>query len=176
MKTKLKPLLSPRFLKFAFVGAIGVAVNLGCLALFAHVLDLHTNLASALAIEVSIVNNFLLNDRWTFRDRRHPESPFFRRAIHFHAVSLVGALVQFLVFVGGNVVWMYATWPPARIDAYFATAGSWLERFVVHPLFAPPDVGNLMYASQMIGIGAAVLWNFLANFHWTWRTDRTKSP
>ena len=43
----------------------------------------------------------------------------------------------------------------AVIDAYFATAGTWLQRFVVHPLFTPPDVGNLMYVSQLIGIGVA---------------------
>jgi len=174
VKTKLKPLFSSRFLKFAVVGAAGVAVNLGFLALFARVLGLQTNLASALAIELSIINNFLWNDVWTFKDRRHSESPFFRRVIHFHAVSLVGSIAQFLIFVVGNVLWMYSTWTRAGIDAYFATAGTWFERFVLHPLFAPPEVGKLMYLSQLAGIGAGMLWNFFANFHWTWRTERNE--
>jgi putative flippase GtrA len=155
------------------VGATGVAVNLGFLALFARGLSLQANLASALAIEVSIVSNFLLNDVWTFKDRRHSESPFVRRLIHFHAVSWVGALAQLLIFVGGNVLWMYWTWAPAAIDDYFATAGGGFARYVLHPLFAPPEVGRLMYLSQLAGIVAGVLWNFLANFHWTWRVERS---
>jgi putative flippase GtrA len=148
-----------------------VIVNLGFLFLFADVIDLHTNVAASLAIELSIINNFLLNDRWTFADRRHAEIPFWRRAVHFHAVSLIGAVVQLTVFVVGNVIWMYLTYDTQQIDAYFATAGSWFERFVMHPLFAPPEVGTLKYLSQLFGIGTAVVWNFLANFHWTWRTE-----
>ena len=171
IQTKLKPIFSPRFLKFGFVGAAGVVVNLGFLFLFADVLELHANVASGLAIEISIINNFLLNDRWTFVDRRHSESPFRRRFLHFHAVSLVGAIVQLCVFVGGNVVWMYLTYSALDIDAYFATAGGWFERYVMHPLFSPPEVGELKYLSQLFGIGTAVVWNFLANFHWTWRTE-----
>jgi putative flippase GtrA len=91
--------------------------------------------------------------------------------VHFHAVSLIGAVVQLTVFVVGNVIWMYLTYDTQQIDAYFATAGSWFERFVMHPLFAPPEVGTLKYLSQLFGIGTAVVWNFLANFHWTWRTE-----
>ncbi len=120
---------------------------------------------------MSIINNFLINDRWTFADRRDAGRPFWRRGLHFHAVSLVGAVVQLLVFVGGNAMWMYLTYSDARIDAYFATAGTWFHRFVVHPFVSPPDVGPLKYVSQLVGIGIAVVWNFLANFHWTWRAD-----
>jgi putative flippase GtrA len=173
-QSKLKPLFSPRFIKFGVVGASGIAVNLGFLFLFADVAELHTNLASGLAIELSIVNNFLLNDRWTFRDRRHAEIPFWRRAVQFHAVSLIGAVVQLLIFVAGNVIWMYLTYSTDQIDAYFAGAGNWFERFVIHPLFSPPEVGALKYLSQLAGIGTAVMWNFLANFHWTWRTEGAK--
>ena len=83
----------------------------------------------------------------------------------------MGAAVQLLIFVAGNVAWMHLTYAPEKIDAYFATAGSPFARFVMHPLFAPPEVGRLMYLSQLAGIGTAVIWNFLANFHWTWRTE-----
>jgi putative flippase GtrA len=172
-QAKLKPLFTPRFVKFGLVGGTGVVVNLGFLFLFADVLELHTNLASGLAIELSIINNFLINDRWTFADRRHADVPFWRRGMHFHAVSLIGAVVQLLVFVVGNVIWMYLTYSTAQIDSYFATAGSPFERFVVHPFLEPPEVGALKYLSQLAGIGIAVMWNFLANFHWTWRIEGT---
>lgn len=125
-----------------------------------------------MAIELSIISNFLLNDRWTFKDRRHAERPFWRRGLDFHVISLVGALMQLVVFVALNVVWMFLLYPQAQVDGYFATAGGWIGRYIGHPLLEPPEVGALKYVSQLFGIGVAVLWNFLANFHWTWRIER----
>ena len=61
-----------RVARFALVGLSGVIVNLAALHLFAGVLGIHEVVASALAIETSIVTNFLLNDAFTFRDRRAP--------------------------------------------------------------------------------------------------------
>ena len=63
----IKPFFSTRFLRFAAVGASGVVVNLGALALLTTA-GLTPTLASALAIQVSILTNFFLNDFWTFRD------------------------------------------------------------------------------------------------------------
>jgi len=64
-----------RFVRFAFVGASGVVVNFAFLALglwlFAALEEGARNAAaSALGIAVSIVSNFLLNDVWTWGDRK----------------------------------------------------------------------------------------------------------
>ena len=40
---------------------------------------------------------------------------------------------------------------------------------------SPPDVGNLKFFSQLLGIGLATFWNFLANFYWTWKLDSSHS-
>jgi putative flippase GtrA len=157
---------------FGVVGASGVLVNLGCLFAFADALGVQTNIASALAIEVSILSNFLLNDRWTFRDRRHAERSLAKRAADFHLVSLVGAAMQLSVFVASNVAWMLLLSPREVSDAYFGGGAPWFDRFIRHPLLEPPDVGALKYVSQLLGIGLAVLWNYLANFHLTWRTRK----
>jgi len=76
----------PRFL---VVGASGVLVN--SLALYALYQLLHVPLAlaSPLAVEVAIVNNFVWNDRWTFRRAR----PTLARFARFNVVSMLGMLI-----------------------------------------------------------------------------------
>jgi dolichol-phosphate mannosyltransferase len=59
-----------RIFKFGVVGASGVVVNMGFLALFKSTLDLPLWIASFLAIEISILTNFALNDIWTWKDQR----------------------------------------------------------------------------------------------------------
>ena len=56
---------APRFLKYGTVGASGVLVNMGCLFLLADAIGIHTNLAALLAIECSVLNNFMWNEVWT---------------------------------------------------------------------------------------------------------------
>ncbi len=57
------------FVKFAIVGAIGIVVNEGLLILIRS-MGVYYLTAGAVAIEISILSNFVLNDLWTFRDRR----------------------------------------------------------------------------------------------------------
>ena len=59
-----------RFTKFAIVGASGVIVNNGLLWLLVEFTGLPFYLCSIIAIETSIITNFLLNDAWTWRDKR----------------------------------------------------------------------------------------------------------
>ena len=54
------------------------------------------------------------------------------------------------------------------IDAYTAGTGDFVDRWILHPVREPPDVGRLVYLSQLFGIGGAMAWNYLLNFYWTW--------
>lgn len=168
---RLRPLLTARFLKFCAVGASGVVVNLGVLALLTGV-GMRSSLASAWAIEVSILSNFAVNELWTFRDQR-AGSTLLGRAARFQLVSLVGALVQWVVFLAGNVALYWWLEGSAAVDVYFGGPGSFFERMVQRPILDPPDVGAGVYLAQLAGIGVATGWNFLANFYWTWR-DRSE--
>ncbi|MCP4675063.1 MAG: GtrA family protein [Deltaproteobacteria bacterium] len=163
----LKPLFSLRFLKFCTVGVSGVVVNLGSLALLADALGMQVNAASALAIVVSINSNFFINELWTFRDRREASGSILKRWFKFHVVSIVGAAIQWIIFIAANLCWLLLTDDSA--GQYFVEGESWFERFVLRPVAEPPDVGNIKYASQLLGIAVATLWNFFANFHWTWK-------
>ncbi|HZW57024.1 MAG TPA: GtrA family protein [Nitrososphaerales archaeon] len=61
--------------KFMMVGLSGVVVNLVLLTLFGFVLgNSQLLLANAIGVEGSILNNFVWNDRFTFRNRIHGSS------------------------------------------------------------------------------------------------------
>lgn len=85
----------PRLVKFGLIGATGVAVNLGLLWLLVRFTSLHYALASPLAIEASILGNYLGNRLWTWRDRRVG----WESLLHFHGVSLIGMLFQWITLV-----------------------------------------------------------------------------
>ena len=80
-----------RFLKFCLVGLSGVLVNMGLLWLLTEFAGLFYLLSAAVSIETSIISNFILNDYFTFRDRRLPTAKsFLNRLLKFNLVSLAG--------------------------------------------------------------------------------------
>lgn len=137
-------MLPRRFVRFAAVGASGVGVNLGALLLLSEVFGLGDNLSSALAIELSILSNFLLNNAWTFKDQNAgAASSFVKRALLYNGVSLVGLGIQLGCFISLNAL---------------------VVRFL--DLSQP---GAFKYLAQLAGIALAMGWNYLSNFHFTWR-------
>lgn len=90
------------FIRFAVVGASGTVVNL---AVFSLLLKGGVNkfVASPLAIETSIVWNFLLNNYWTFKHRRTRDHATIK-GLKFNVVSLVSLVVSFSTFVALTVV------------------------------------------------------------------------
>lgn len=85
-----------RAARFALVGASGVLVNLALLWMLHGQLGLHDLLAVPIAVEASIISNFLFNDRFTFRDRRHDH--VLHRLAKFNAVSLLALGINFLAY------------------------------------------------------------------------------
>ena len=59
-----------RLTKFSIVGAIGAVINTGFLWVFTDVAGIFYLYSSAIAIEIAIILQFLMNDRWTFKERR----------------------------------------------------------------------------------------------------------
>ncbi len=173
LRASIQSFFTARFIKFCVVGASGVVVNLAMLALFSA-LGMQQSLASACAIQVSILSNFVVNDRWTFRDQRG-EGTVVSRLLRFQGVSLVGALMQWSVFVAGNVGLLWWLEGGQAVALYFAVEGGILERYIYQPIAHPPDVGAGIYLAQLVGIGVATGWNFLANVYWTWRHP-TEAP
>ena len=88
-----------RFIKFNTVGLSGVLVNEGALLLLA-MRGIYYLYASAAAIEISILSNFILNDFWTFRDRRHGHMA--ARLLKFNGLMLIGLAVNLAVLYIGT--------------------------------------------------------------------------
>lgn len=80
------------FVKFAVVGLIGVGVNEGLLILLDKSEGVTLLAAGTIAIEISILSNFVLNDLWTFRDRRTGHAAV--RLAKFNALMLAGLVVN----------------------------------------------------------------------------------
>jgi dolichol-phosphate mannosyltransferase len=83
-----------RFIKFNIVGLTGVFVNEGILMLLTS-LGLYYIYSSIVAIETSIISNFLLNDIWTFKDRR--SGHILKRLVKFNILMLVGLVINLLI-------------------------------------------------------------------------------
>ena len=76
-----------RWVRFLSVGAIGLGVQLWALMLLLH-LDVEPVLASLLAVEAAVLNNFPLHRAWTWKDRPAPTLGVeLRRLARFHLSS-----------------------------------------------------------------------------------------
>lgn len=88
---------SKTFLKFSVVGAAGVVVNL---ASFTVLLNMGMNkfAASPVAIEISIISNFFLNNFWTF-SHRDVNDKIHIRGLKFNFISFVALGVSYSTFL-----------------------------------------------------------------------------
>jgi len=91
-----------RWGKFNLVGAIGMAVQLAALALFNHWLAGRYLYASAAAVELTLLHNFVWHLHYTWRDRRD-NSLLLTQLLRFHLsngmVSMLGNLALMRVLV-----------------------------------------------------------------------------
>jgi dolichol-phosphate mannosyltransferase len=98
--------------------------------------------AGAVAVEIAIGTNFLLNEVWSFADfsRRRPSlGARLRRFLNFNLFCLGGAAINLAI------LWILT------------------EHAGVHYL-----------VSNLVGIGAATLWNYGMNANITWDSIRTE--
>lgn len=83
--------------KFCFVGLSGVLVNVGSLYLFTEYIGLYYIISSIVAIEISILSNFFLNDYWTFKLKDKTDKYTqnrFKRFFSFQCISIIGLIIN----------------------------------------------------------------------------------
>lgn len=88
---------------FGLVGFTGIAVNMLALILFKNYLPLLW--ASFMAIELSIITNFILNDRWTFKENN--DNTFLHRMISYNGVAVGGMLINMFTLA---LLTMFGIW------------------------------------------------------------------
>ncbi|MGA3130971.1 MAG: GtrA family protein [Terracidiphilus sp.] len=93
-----------RWGKFNLVGAVGMALQLGVLALIDRLAPGHYMVATAAALEITLLHNFVWHLNYTWRGRRC-RSALGTQLIRFHLsnglVSAVGNLALMPVLVEG---------------------------------------------------------------------------
>lgn len=89
-----------RVFRFGIVGLSGIVVNLGILFLLVEFFTVNKDLASPIAIEFSILNNFIWNDLWTFGSVENQNvSSRWHRLVAFTLVSVGGAVINYAIFL-----------------------------------------------------------------------------
>jgi putative flippase GtrA len=97
--------LARRWLAFNGVGMMGVGVQIGLVGLLVHGAHLHYLLATAIAVEMAVLHNFVWHQHWTWRDRPSSSSAAVAgRLVRFHllngTVSLGGNLAVMAILCG----------------------------------------------------------------------------
>lgn len=133
--------------KFGMVGFVGTLVDFLFYKLFINIGGFPPATAKGFSTEVAIINNFILNNYWTFRYRK-TKNNFFQKFGIFNLVSLGGLIigvmiVKFLHSTYGDGFIFIGTRPIAYNNFYF---------FATIPF--------------------VMTWNFLMNHLITWRHEK----
>jgi putative flippase GtrA len=101
----VRPSTLARWLRFNFVGGIGIAVQFVTLFLMKTVFHVNYLAATALAVEAAVVHNFVWHERFTWADRVQPSwRRSLTRLVRFNVtaggVSILGNLALMRVMVG----------------------------------------------------------------------------
>jgi dolichol-phosphate mannosyltransferase len=90
-------LVSPRFVLYCAVGAVGVGVHLATLQAVFSLTDGHFLPAQATATFVAMTGNYFLNNLLTFRDRMLRGAALWAGLVHFYFACSLGAVVGIAV-------------------------------------------------------------------------------
>ena len=94
------------FIRFNLVGVVGFGLQSGALFVLTHsALSMGYLAATAAAVELAVLNNFVWHQRWTWKDRPSANpGETLRRLLKFNitngAVSITGNLVLMSILVG----------------------------------------------------------------------------
>lgn len=94
--------IAQRWLRFNFVGFLGIGVQLAAFTLYNGAAGLNYLLATALAVETAVLHNFIWHERFTWSGLTADGR--FTRLLKFHAgnglISIIGNVLLMRLFVG----------------------------------------------------------------------------
>ena len=158
IKVQLKKILNNRIFKFLMVGGIGTLVQLITLQLFRIVVPSFNwlfltsfTLATFLSIEAAILSNFVLNNLWTFSDRKITLAQAPLKFVQFNVTSAGSILIQLVIATIGEKVWGI------------------VNLFTIPVIKMNFDSGTLYV---IIGILLGLFWNFFAYNAFIWKNTK----
>ena len=136
-----------RFLKFAAVGAIGSAIDIGVMNLLTHLLGMRLVYAGSFSFICAVFSNFTLNRYWTYPDSR--SRPLMHQLGMFFLVNSIGIAIRIptLHFVEPLMAKAFES----MVHVSQATAESFARN-----------------ATLIFAIGIVMIWNFFINRYWTY--------
>ncbi|MDR1008638.1 MAG: GtrA family protein [Rickettsiales bacterium] len=148
-----------RFIKFAIVGGCGTLVNLFAFAILQYRIGVGAVVASALAFVIAASFNYVFNRIWVFADRGKARSGALY--LKFMLVSSCALLVNIGVLWFSEKYLMPSLFSVAFFNFIFVWSAEILNVHTVSKITS-------LY-SQAIGIGVAMVLNFLGNNFLTFR-------
>jgi putative flippase GtrA len=129
--------------KYFSVGILGLIIDNGVLLLLINIFNVSPQVSTLIAAECGNLNNFFINDKWTFRDSKDSSS-FWSRILKYHAAIIVGYVIsRILVFP------------------------------IVYSFVSPHFGHNISaLISNNLSIATSFIFNFLINSLWTWRKSK----
>lgn len=136
-----------RFFKFAVVGAVGSAIDIGVMNLMTQAFHLPLVLGGSISFVCAVTNNFFGNRYWTYPDSR--SRPLAHQLGMFFLVNAIGIAIRIPIL-------RYLELPLAGVFQSMA-----------HLSFDTADA-LAKNATLLSAIGIVMLWNFYINRHWTY--------
>jgi putative flippase GtrA len=136
-----------RFLKFAFVGAIGAVIDFGVMNLLTHFTGISLVYAGTISFVCAVISNFVWNRFWTYPESR--SRPLFNQLVMFFLVNVAGVAIRIPI--------LHFLEPP-------------LQHFFENLLHVPYNPAEF-YAKNLtlaVAVGIVMLWNFFVNRYWTY--------
>lgn len=131
-------------IKFGVVGFSGTIIDFIFYNLFISYLGTRPATSKAFSTEIAIVNNFILNNIWTFRKRRTKNTLYQKFGI-FNLVSLGGLIIGVLIIKLLHVIYG---------DGFVSLLGIKIAYYNIYFLLTIPPV---------------LIWNFTVNHLVTWK-------
>lgn len=93
LHARSRAVASRSFIKFCVVGTLGFVINTIILELFVR-FGTHPVVGSMIGAECAIISNFLLNNAWTFHERRVDGIKKWKKFIQFNGTSIGAIAIQ----------------------------------------------------------------------------------
>ena len=148
-----------RFIKFAFVGALGFIIDVGTVIILQNTIlppenDQAVTLVNSIAFVLAVCSNFIWNRLWTYPDSRRYSLQ--RQLTQFAIVSVIGLAIR--------NVWIHGTYEQLGQLSTALIQGAFVD-------YAPEliDQNKLGTTVALVfGVLIVMIWNFAANRFWTY--------
>lgn len=133
-------------IKFGLVGAAGTLIDFAFYKFFIWEFGMPPATSKGFSTEIAVLNNFVLNNVWTFRGRKTSKS-ILQRFLSFQLVSLVGLGIAVVIVKG-----LHAVFEDGYVDLGFRKLA----------------YNNFYFFAT---IPPVMAWNFIVNHFFTWKHE-----